>query len=254
MKKLALVPLAALAITAACADNPTAPSAFASSQSPLMQYQSDVWQAGQGSAFHGYNAPLLTWENGLACAAWNDDRHPSSSDHYSFEFLRWDGEGWAEEAKVDNDDGSRICLTETLQDGSYRLVGMAKDGKGQETTTHHTHAREFVVGGSGYSFVAIGGNCRTGTAPNVNTSTWNLTIQLFYGGELVTDGRDLYASGDLMNYSSANHEYHVNAKDSAGGSQVVWDFALEGEDAFDSFTCNAPVSGQGGGQGQGRNK
>jgi hypothetical protein len=250
MKKFAFVPMVALAF-AACADNPMEPS-MSNAATFEMTYTSTVWQAGNGSAFHGYNAPTLSYDGDLQCAAWSDNRvfENYSPDHYSYEFLRWDGDGWVEEAKVNNADRTAVCVSEALPAGSYRLVGMAKDGKGQETTTHHTHAREFVIGGTGYAFAAVGGNCSTGTAPNANASTWNLTIQLYFDGALVTDGRNVFASGDLMNYSSANHEYHINAKDSAGGGPVVWSFAVGEGEVFSSFTCTAPApkGGQGGGR------
>jgi hypothetical protein len=249
MKKFAFVPMVALAF-AACADNPMEPS-MSNAATFEMTYTSTVWQAGNGSAFHGYNAPLLTNLGATPCAAWNDDREPETADHFSFEFEKFDGDGWVEAVKLNNADGSRICVTEPLEEGTYRAIAMAKDGKGQETTTHHTNATaEFVVGGAGYSFVAVGGNCQTTVAPNVNANTWNLTIQLYLGGVLVEDGRDVFASGDLMNYSSANHEYHINAKDSAGGGPVVWSFAVGEGEVFSSFTCTAPApkGGQGGGR------
>jgi len=254
MKKFAFVPMVALAFTAACADDPMGPSAV-DAASFGMSYEGDTWQAGNGSAFHGYNAPRLSNLGATPCAAWNDNREPATADHYSFEFQRFDGEGWVEAVKLNNADGSVICVGEPLEDGTYRAVAMAKDGKGQTTTTHHTNATaEFVVGG-GYSIIAVGGNCKSGFAPNANANTWNLTIQLFLGGVLVEDGRDLFASGDLMSYSSEKHEYHINAKDSAGATLVAWDFAVDGGDVFSSFTCEAPAQNGGGqGQGNGRNR
>jgi hypothetical protein len=163
MNKHLVVSLAALAFTAGCSDLPMGPDARLESTpfSPAFT----ITQSGNGSAYHGYTAPALSWDGGKACAAWSDVLLVLDADHFSYEF-EFDNDGtWELFEKVSTSTRHPVCTAAVLPDGDYRLTGMAKHGTGQETTTHHTNTRPFTVADVVYSFVRIAaGNDNTETA------------------------------------------------------------------------------------------
>jgi len=197
MKKLALVPIAALAL-AACADMPTAPLTPLSADGTTAALSSHVWQAGNGSALHGYWAPTLdALVNGNAvelCAGWTDDSFDvESTNFFSFDFLLWDeeAEDWTEVGSIPGDDaGQNACLTlGDLEDGTY-LFGanaMARVGSGQSTINHHTETAELQVTiGGAYAIEIVGGSGANGTF-NPSASQFTLAYHLLYNDEIVLD-------------------------------------------------------------------
>ncbi len=146
MKKISMAALGALVVLAACSD------ADPLGLVPEAALHSDhTWQAGSGSAWHGYTAPDVEYhvETGLLCATWTDgylftrdDDQYESTDFFSFDFYVEEDEDWVYLDDVRNEAGTEIgCydLTE-WEDGEYlfRVNGMARHGTGQTTTTHHT--------------------------------------------------------------------------------------------------------------------
>lgn len=183
--------LAALAVVGACSDIPTAPFLSLESTSTVPSF--DITQSGNGSAYHGYTAPTLSWDAGKACAAWSDSRLELEADHFSYEFeIDVDGV-WTSFEKVNGSTRDAVCTSAVLPDGEYRLTGMAKHGTGQETTTHHTAEHEFSVGGVVYEFVRIAAaNDNTESeapGPLALSKTGGITIWavLYENGELVND-------------------------------------------------------------------
>jgi hypothetical protein len=197
MKKLALLPVAALAM-AACAEMPTAPQAPLHADGAAFLLSSHVWQSGNGSAFHGYTAPSLDAQvdgsDVLLCAGWTDSSFDGgSTDFYSFDFLLWDdaAEAWNELDSARGDEvGENACLQLLdLEDGTYLFGanGMARVGTGQETTTHHTENAEVEVTiGGAYSIEIVGGNGANGTF-NRNAAQFTLAYELLFNGETVLD-------------------------------------------------------------------
>lgn len=187
-----LLPLAFVAI-AACDDTVTAPAPLAPDALPA--FDGHVWQAGNGSAWHGYTAPAVVhWVDGndvTLCATWTDEDGPDT-DFYSFDaryLLDGDVE-WSDERSARGDaDGADACLTfEDLEDGKYTfsVVGMARAGTGQTTTTHHTDAWEGEVQVGGLVWTAhlvaasasgrISDNAVVGLQKNANQ--WKVTFSL----------------------------------------------------------------------------
>lgn len=235
-------------ILAGCADG----------QDPMAPYvaQSDITQAGNGAAYHGYAAPQLELQSAgtQLCARWGDAAQLSAkleqigadpADHFSYEFALEENDGWTEldDVKVGAaGDWACIDISSIEPPARIRVVGMAKSGKGQETTTHHTLPAYQLLGGA-YTVQAVGGNCRTGTAPNVNAATWNLSFQLYFGAALVTDGTAVYVNGNLASYDPTTNEYHINNTGGGTGS-VMWAFNVESPEGPEAgtFSCAAPVS------------
>jgi len=154
MRKILVAAVTVAAFGAvACDDAPTAVQLG----SEGAQYDSHVEQAGNGNAWHGYHAPLVVHDqdNSLLCATWADatlfEGDFSGADHFSYDFDREVGEEWVTFGKAnakDSDDGRTGCMDlSELADGTYRfqVTGMAKDGTGQSTTTHHTESWEGEV-------------------------------------------------------------------------------------------------------------
>jgi hypothetical protein len=248
MLRKSLVVLGTLFTLAACTDgrDPFAPE--------IGQFA--ITQSGNGSAYHGYAAPALQLQSSdtQLCAQWGDPSELSAklgeiggpaANHFSYDFALEENDDWTnlDDIKVNNA-SDRACLdiASVQLPARIRVVGMAKSGTGQETTTHHT-LPAYQLLGSSYSVQAIGGNCQTGTAPNVNAATWNLTFQLYSGTTLVTDGKAVYVNGNLANYDADTNAYHINNSGGETGS-VVWNFNVDSATgpSASSFTCSAPVS------------
>ena len=159
MRKIlvAAITVAALgAVACSDVDSPTAVHIGSEgTQSEGAQYDSHTWQAGNGSAWHGYDAPLVVHHQdaSLLCATWDDgylftrdDGAYEGADHFSYDFDIEVGDEWEEFGKAnakDSDDGRTGCVDlSELADGTYRfqVTGMARDGTGQSTTTHHTES------------------------------------------------------------------------------------------------------------------
>jgi hypothetical protein len=121
-----------------------------------------VSQAGNGSAWHGYLAPEVTFDATASpfelCAEWADDFLFSRADgayagteFFSFDFYRREASEntFVKFGSSRNEAGTRRgCYTVgNLPDGEYefQVVGMARHGKGRTTTTHHTQAWSAVV-------------------------------------------------------------------------------------------------------------
>jgi hypothetical protein len=199
MKKLTFAPIAALAL-AACADMPTAPEMPLSADG--LTSSASVWQAGNGRAWHGYDAPTLSYDidgrNVTLCASWTDDENfdRSSTTFYSFDFLLQNEEtgDWdkLDSARGDESGNDACLLVEDLEDGTYLFAanGMARVGSGRNTTTNHTldATVSVTIGGADpvWSIEIVGGNAANGTFPR-NQGEFVLVYRLLLDGAVVLD-------------------------------------------------------------------
>lgn len=249
MKKRFVLPLAALLATAACSDG---------AQNPLaLQPGIPAFGASHGTI----PAPALTPSvSGMTVAlgwSWSD---ATDWELVSFKVTRegallTDAIPNAKPYTANTSLPRSVSHTESVAGTyTYCVEVMAKNltqGPGREETHHSTSCAAVTVGAPSFSILAVGGNCQTGTAPNTNASTWNLSFQLYEGGVLVGDGRDVYANGVKANYAADKNEYHINAQGSAGASEVVWNFTVDPDGASaGSFTCTAPTAPAGMGKGR----
>lgn len=201
MKRSVPAAMAALML-AGCADaDPVglSPDAAAvSSDAPVSAHH--IWQAGNGSAYHGYTAPDVDYDgnSGMLCATWSDAALAdgfASADHFSFDFGYFDETGgeWVDLGDVNANEsaGDRTACYDLSgwEDGSYQfeVTGTAKDGKGGETTTHHTDAwTGDVVIGAAWWIDVTGGNAQD-LEQNANSANFTLEYQLYRGTTLITD-------------------------------------------------------------------
>lgn len=199
MNRLAITALGALVATAACADS----DPVALSPDGALHHE-HTWQAGDGSAYHGYTEPDVEHDDatGLLCATWSDDfldeadsGEYADADHFSFDFAYYDevAEEWVDLGDVNakESDGDRTACYDLSEweDGTYpfQVTGMAKDGTGQGTTTHHTDTWEGdVVIGAPWSVELVGGNVQD-LEQNANTAVLTLDYELYHGDDLVAD-------------------------------------------------------------------
>jgi len=264
MKKLGLVPIAALAL-AACADMPTAPLSPLSADGTTAALSSHVWQAGNGNAFHGYSAPTL---DGLVdgsdvslCAGWTDDSFDvESTNFYSFDFLVWDeeGEDWTKLGAARGDDvGQNACFeVQDLEDGTYLFAAnaMARVGTGQSTTTHHTQNAELeVTVGGAYAIAIEGGSGANGTF-NPQARQFTLEYHLLYNGEIVLDCDMIVdVAPTPVRPGSCSYDgertVQIPTPTEEGVTSVEVIFSMDGQ-VLETFTVDAmEIGGGGGGQG-----
>jgi hypothetical protein len=264
MKKLALVPIAALAL-AACADMPTAPLSPLGADGTTAALSSHVWQAGNGNAFHGYSAPtldaLVDGNEVELCAGWTDGSFDvESTKFYSFDFFVWDEEeeDWMElpNGALGDEFGQNACLQlEDLDDGTY-LFGanaMARVGEGP-TTTHHTETAELevTVGGT-WTIEIVGGSGADGTF-NPQSSQFTLDYHLLYNDEIVLDCDVIVdvaptpvRPGSCSNDGERTVQIPTPSDDGTTSVEVV--FSMD-DQVLETFTVEAmEIGGGGGGQG-----
>lgn len=259
MKRIYPAALAALMV-GACADaDPAglgpdtaglAPDATASAH--------HTWQAGNGSAWHGYTAPDVVYAaaDGLVCATWTDDyldeflaaEGMPDADHFSFDFLVFDEveNDWVELGDVNakESDGDRTSCFDVSEweNGSYlfEVVGMAKSGTGQETTTHHTDAWSgaIVIGEVEWSIVPVGGNVED-LIQNANTNNFTLEYELYYGDDLVTDCEDMPEvswDGTVHNHTCDTDGRGLILRNPDRGTVGSWTLGFHWGDPEEPFT------------------
>jgi len=147
MKRFLAVTTAALvAVSTGCTDSPTALVASGGPDQAI--------EEGKGRAWHGYDAPLVSFDSQQSpleiCAEWGDDRlltqadgRFAATDFFSFEFFLADGPGTPVGlGSARNREGTQggCFVVGAFEEGSYtfRVVGMARHGRGGTTTTHHS--------------------------------------------------------------------------------------------------------------------
>jgi hypothetical protein len=156
MKRVPLVTLGAFAALAAisCSDTRTV---LAPDSARFSADASHTWQAGNGSAWHGYHAPTVTYDAARTpfelCAQWSDlalfgrdNGRYADTDFFSFDFYQLtEGEDdWQRIGSANSRDREEAAcyIVGALDEGTYsfRVTGMARHGSGRATTTHHTTA------------------------------------------------------------------------------------------------------------------
>jgi hypothetical protein len=161
MRSFLLVALGALvALTAiSCSDTRTL---LVPDSARFSTDASHTWQAGNGSAWHGYHAPAVTYDAAQnpfeLCAQWSDPAlfgrdhgRFADTDFFSFDFyqLAEGDDDWRKigSANSRNKEESACYIVGELDEGTYtfRVTGMARHGKGKATTTHHTIAWQASV-------------------------------------------------------------------------------------------------------------
>jgi len=223
MRKIlvAAVTLAAFgAVACSDADSPTAVD-FGSeeaqseeAQSEGAQHDSHTWQSGESGTWHGYHAPSIAHnqDDSLLCATWDDDflftrkgGEFEDADHFSYGFEievgdEWEGFGEANGKK--SEDGLTGCVDlSSLDDGTYRfrVKGMAKDGTGQSTTTHHTESwvGEITIGTDAPAAPAVAAALLNdaGIAPRYGTGNQGGNYVSEVADEMGKDGGTTYFRG-----------------------------------------------------------
>lgn len=213
MKKLVALPLVAFAL-AACSEIPTAPALIADGPASFDHASTEIWQAGNGNAWHGFHEPKVEWTVIGSTfidleLSWDDDRvfdDGISPDHYSFD-IRWskDGIDWIED-EVSDPAGVAVSFTlpdlEENTEYSIEVTAIAKQGTGQSTLTHHSETAELQLSTDGASYTVVftdvpgqgsitdddEGNTLRIDNLNANSSSWEdvqFTIRL-NGTELTT--------------------------------------------------------------------
>jgi hypothetical protein len=161
MKRFRLVAFGALAALTAvsCSDTHTM---LAPESARFSSDASHTFLSGSGSAWHGYHAAAVTYDAARnpfqLCAQWNDPAlfgrdagRYVDADFFSFDFHQLTGgEGeWTRigSANSRNKEEPACYIVGALEEGTYtfRVIGMARHGKGRETTTHHAVARQAHV-------------------------------------------------------------------------------------------------------------
>lgn len=151
---LVLVVAVAAMVAVSCADSPLELSQAESLAQVQQADAGHTWRAGASPTWHGYDAPAVTHDfedsSLTVCAEWADDflftrddgRH-AGIDFFSFEIGWWTegASGWTR-ASVRNEAGTRqgCVVLPAEEDASVELSvkGMARDGSGRPTSTHHT--------------------------------------------------------------------------------------------------------------------
>jgi hypothetical protein len=253
MLRKSLVTLSALFVLAACADgrDPMAPELAGPLFSNGNAFHTLQTPAAPTAAASGATSIRITWAATIEdLQSECDAQAAANTEHSADDCRKVHFELYRNGVQIADVEGSSYEDT-GLAPGSYSYTLKAFGhehipGSGEAAFTYHSGmsgASNVVVLGGGYSIMAVGGNCQTGTAPNTNAATWNLAFQLYFGGTLVTDGTAVYVNGSLANYDAAQNQYLFN--NTGGGTESVeWQFNVGAVDgpAAPSFTCSAPVT------------